>query len=120
MNIYDEVYQAAFEDELEKIAFLDVNAVEDRLGTIFSPEQIEVAQGILDAAKEKSFVLRHPFLTGVIPAAVMTSVTHDEAVKNLARQYPDLKSAYEKQQERKAALEQAAASSSSVNVYNKE
>lgn len=117
----NKIYQAAFADELEKIA-LSTDAVEDRLGTVFTDEQIDVAQALLDAAKAKSFSLRHPWITGIpslgIVPAISTAIAHDDATKTMARKYPDLKELYQKKIDQDAVERAAAASASTVKIYN--
>jgi len=105
-----EIYQAAFEDELQKIA-VKAEDVEEGLGTVFTKQQEQTARKLIDKEIAKSFILRHPLLTGIPTLGLLPysagQIAKTQTTKSLARQYPEIKKLYEKKIRAERAAETA-------------
>jgi len=92
--MFQKIYEDAFKDELEKIA-LSTEGVEDRLGAILTPEQLIQAEELIARAKEKSFILRHPWLTGFGTLGIAPAIANENAYNKISRTMirtnPDIK-----------------------------
>jgi len=91
--MFQKIYEDAFKDELEKIA-LSTEGVEDRLSAILTPEQLIQAEELIARAKEKSFILRHPWLTGLalgIPPLIANANAYNKISRTMIRTNPDIK-----------------------------
>jgi len=93
MNIFQSIYENAFHDELEKVA-LSTAEIEDSLDMILTDQQIAQAEDAIAKAKEKSFILRHPWLTGIptlgIAPGIASANAEDKIIRSLIRSNPDV------------------------------
>ena len=87
----------AFNDEMQKIAFMKVEDLEDDfLGTGIHRDDIaEMARQLLEKEKEKSFSLRHPLLTGLPTLGLLPLIKEQYALRrvgrNVMRKNPELR-----------------------------
>ena len=86
----------AFNDELSKIAkLIDVDKVEDTLGVYLDDIRERKARQLIDQAYDKSFSLRHPFLTGIptlgLAPLIAAGNAHDAIRRGLLRNDPELR-----------------------------
>ena len=88
--------EEAFLDELSKIAkLIDVDKVEDTLGVYLDDIRERKARQLIDQAYDKSFSLRHPFLTGIptlgLAPLIAAGNAHDAIRRGLLRNDPELR-----------------------------
>jgi hypothetical protein len=71
----------------EKIAALkpSVQDVETHLGFLLPSDQDEKINEMAEQAVKKSFILRHPFLTGLPTLGLAPAIAHSNAIENIAR-----------------------------------
>ena len=74
----------AFNDELQKIA-LNVSSIENDLGVYLGGKNEEKTKDLVDAAIAKSFILRHPWLTGIPTLGIAPAIAHGNAVDSISR-----------------------------------
>jgi hypothetical protein len=82
------MHQARFslKDDMEKVAFrLRVSDIEDQLGTFLSDQDEEVVRRMIADRRNKSFALRHPWLTGIPTLGIAPAVAHGRAVHDITR-----------------------------------
>ena len=106
-NVREQIRQAAMEDELQKIAS-SVEGIEDTFGTVFTPEQINLTKKLIKDKKAKSFILKHPWLTGIptlgIAPLISNAIANQGIEKTLAKNDVHLKDLYERMRVAKASV----------------
>jgi len=86
--VLEETYRSAFKDELEKIG-ISIDSIEGSLENYLSDAQEEVARDLIEKEKAKSFILRHPILTGIptlgFAPLIQNAVSQDRIIKTMSR-----------------------------------
>lgn len=98
------------QNELVKQAKLRVKDVEGRMGTwASSPKMEQDIRDAIDRKTSKSFVLRHPILTGIPTLGIAPAIARYNALRDitsqLARKHPEIRKAIVRK--RQAELEEA-------------
>lgn len=75
-----------FWNGFDKQAMIDAEDVADRLGIYLDSRGMSMAQDLVDKAKEKSFALRHPFVTGIPTLGIWPSVAANKALRKIEHQ----------------------------------
>ena len=73
----------SYADEMTKIAKLRVGDVEDRLGFYLSDMNEHKARKLIAERKNKSFALRHPWLTGLPTLGLAPAIAKERAVSRI-------------------------------------
>ena len=115
-----EIYQSSFKDEIEKTGKFDAESIERILGGSFSNKQINELQKHVDDAKEKSFILRHPLLTGIptlgIAPAVAKGLASEKIIRHSSRKDPAIRKLYNALIQHQRDVNIAAAGAPETNV----
>ena len=73
----------------EKLAKLSIENLEDQIGFYLADKQEQKARDLIESEKNKSFVLRHPVLTGIPTLGIAPSIAQakakDRIIRTLAR-----------------------------------
>jgi hypothetical protein len=69
-----------------KTAAFDVGDIEDRLGVYLPDDREEKARKMIEYRKQRSFTLRHPWLTGIPTLGIAPAVARHRATSNIANQ----------------------------------
>ena len=81
-----EQFELAPPGALEKIALRpSIGGLEDRLGVYLTDPQEEVARGLAEKAEQGSFVLRHPWLTGIPTLGIAPAWAYESAMDKVRR-----------------------------------
>jgi hypothetical protein len=67
----------------EKIAKLDVDSIEDTVGFYLGDKQEQAVRSAIQKHKSKSFVLRHPVLTGIPTLGMAPGIAQSRAKKQI-------------------------------------
>jgi len=120
----EETYNSALNDELEKIA-VSIDSIENRIGGYLTDEQEEVARDLIKKEKAKSFIMRHPWLTGLPTLGILPMAAHSIAQERIAKKMilsdPVIAALNKAKQQRIHEINVAEASASNIsNVTNVE
>jgi len=97
MKTNKEIYNEAFNDELEKIAKIRVGDIEDVVGGYLSDSLEDEARDLIAKETAKRFAVRHPVLASLptLGLPIWPSISKGKAIdkitKSLARKHPEIR-----------------------------
>ena len=118
---YEQIKQAAFLNELEKVGF-SLRDIEEGVGGnfFFSKKEEPVAQKLLDEQVSKRVGLRHPWLTGIPTLGIWPAISEGSAtgeiMDNLLRRNASMRSRVRDALLLQAALDHAEAAESQADA----